>query len=419
MDIFHSREKRRSLALPGRASSPANAKKSPKSSPHIDAAKPAKLAVDMESPPLVFHGSPTQSSGALLSGQLLLTVTDPDVTLETFTMFLHANVTTRKPVSKDCPNCATKSTELFAWKFLTEPHHFESGMHAFPFSYLLPGHLPATSHGDLGAIDYVLNAKATTSLADTITVERPLIVQRALMPGIDKNSIRIFPPTNLTATVGLPSVIHPIGSFPVQLRLTGIIDTTLKDIERRWRVRKMHWRIDEHSKIISAACAKHAHKVGGEGKGVLHEDTRMIGAEDLKSGWKTDFDTSGGQIEMEFTASIKANSHPVCNVDSPTGLSTTHNLVLEIVVAEEQTAAKGGKYAAPTGGARILRMQFKLVVTERAGMGISWDEEMPPMYEDVPNSPPGYTKMDDYEGDLPHDEELESMGMEYGSSSAT
>ena len=412
MDVFASKQKRNSLHLPGRGSPPAGSKGSPKGSPRIGPAKPAKLVVDMESPPIIFHGTSATSSGALLSGQLLLTVADPEITLSTFSMVLNAKVTTRKPVSKDCPECSTKTTELFNWRFLTEPTHYKKGQHNFPFSYLLPGHLPTTSHSDLGLVDYSLSAKAVTNVADTITVERPLIVQRALMPGPDKNSIRIFPPTHLTATLTLPPVIHPIGSFPVQMRITGLVDTSLKDIQRRWRIRKMSWRIDEQSRIISAACHKHAHKVGGEGKGILHDDTRTVGGEDFKSGWKTDFDTPGGQIEMEFTAAIKANSHPVCDVESPTGLSITHNLIMELIVAEEQTATKGGKYATPTGAARVLRMQFKLILTERAGMGISWDEEMPPMYEDVPSSPPHYQNMENFEGDLSHlpqDEELENM----------
>jgi hypothetical protein len=29
------------------------------------------------------------------------------------------------------------------------------------------------------------------------------------------------------------------------------------------------------------------------------------------------------------------------------------------------------------------------------GLGISWDQEMPPVYDDVPPSPPGYAKMED------------------------
>lgn len=43
-------------------------------------------------------------------------------------------------------------------------------------------------------------------------------------------------------------------------------------------------------------------------------------------------------------------------------------------------------------------MQFAVNVSERAGMGISWDEEMPPVYEDVPASPPGYGRSDKHDG---------------------
>jgi hypothetical protein len=163
----------------------------------------------------------------------------------------------------------------------------------------------------------------------------------------------------------------------------------------------MNWKIEEHSKMISPPCSKHANKVGGENKGILHQDTREIGSKEYKEGWKTDFDTEGGLIEHEFPCSIKPSSHPICDVDSPTGLAVTHNLVLELIVAEELCALKNRKSVIPTGTARVLRMQFTLVVTERSGMGISWDEEQPPVYEDVPNSPPGYTRMEEYEGELP------------------
>ena len=406
MDFFN-KEKRHSIGFGGkRSDSPA--KGSPKNSPKLGPTMPAKLAIDMESPPLVFYGNQNQSTGALLSGQLLLTVTDPDISLHTFEMTLVARVTNKRPITKDCPNCQVKNTELFAWKFLSEPTHFKAGIHTFPFSYLLPGHLPATSHGELGHIDYVLNSSAICALSDSISVSRTLTVQRAL-PGNDKMSVRIFPPTNLNVKVVIPSAIHPIGEFPVQMSMTGLVDNGLKGLQRRWRIRRMNWKIEENSRIISPACPKHANKLGGEGKGILHEDTRSIGGDDLKEGWKTDYDTQGGEITMEFPAAIKHNSHPVCDVDSPTGLSVSHNLVLEIIVAEEQTMGKNTKGAMPTGSARVLRMQFKTVVTERAGMGISWDEEMPPMYEDVPSSPPNYAKIEDFVDDLPAEESLEQM----------
>lgn len=35
-------------------------------------------------------------------------------------------------------------------------------------------------------------------------------------------------------------------------------------------------------------------------------------------------------------------------------------------------------------------MKFRLVCTDRSGLGISWDEEAPPVYGDVPAAPPTY-----------------------------
>ena len=160
--------------------------------------------------------------------------------------------------------------------------------------------------------------------------------------------------------------------------------------------------------MISEACKKHAAKIGGEGKGVLHEDTIDLGRDDVKEGWKTDYATEGGAIEIEFKAGIRPGSKPLCDVESPTGYSVHHTLAVEIIVAEEHVL-KNYRQAIPTGSARVLRMHFKLVVTERAGLGISWDEEQPPMYEDVPDSPPRYAKITDYEGEPLPDEPLDGM----------
>ena len=141
------------------------------------------------------------------------------------------------------------------------------------------------------------------------------------------------------------------------------------------------WRIEEHTKVISKPCSKHEHKVA-EGKAVQNEDIKNVGEADLKSGWKTDFDTQGGEITLEFDAalSIRSNHKAVCDVDSPIGLSVRHTLVIELIVAEEFCPDKNKAIITPTGAARILRMTFNLIVTERAGMGISWDEETPPLY---------------------------------------
>lgn len=376
---------------------------SDKKSPKIEPWKAAKMDLVVESPPLVFYNGPQLSTGALFSGQLKVKVAEPKVTFEKFEMLLLAKVTTKKPVSQHCPDCTTQTTEIYKWDFLKAPTSLKHGEHSFPFSYLLPGHLPVTTHGTLAILDYVLAATATTSTGEKVTFDKVIDIKRAIMPSNDKHSIRIFPPTNLTAHVTLPPIIHPIGDFPVEMRLSGITMKN-KDSQTRWRLRKLNWRIEEHQSVVSPACAKHSQKVGGEGKGILHEDMRILANEEVKVGWKTDFDE--GNIDVEFAAAVNTALKPVCDVESPNGLVVTHNLVLEMVVAEEWAPLKKPTQATPTGAARILRTQFKLVLTERGGLGISWDEEQPPVYSDVPASPPNYTveeyNVEDLDGEVEH-----------------
>ncbi|MCJ1482602.1 hypothetical protein MMC06_002768 [Schaereria dolodes] len=409
MDLFHHhkdhlKDKRQSWS----GKSPSGSKTG---SPSLAASKPAKLNISMESPPLVFYGTAAHSTGALLSGLLMLDVSESEVKLSTLEMELQARLNTRKPVSKDCPQCATKTTDLFRWNFITEATTYKQGAHSFPFSYLLPGDLPISTKGCLGSVEYILYAKSTTSLHDTLIFERELKIQRAVMPGIERTATRVFPPTNISANFILTPVIHPIGAFPVQMRMTGVVDKTEgKDLKRRWRIRKMDWHIEEHSKVVSAACPKHAHKVGGEGKGIVNTDSRHIGGEEVKGGWKADYDVEGGEIDLEFSPSVNPNSKPLCDVDSPTGITVKHTFAVEIIVAEEYCPTKLIKQPSPTGTARILRMSVTVVLTERAGLGISWDEEQPPVYDDVPASPPTYAIVEDYHGEPLPEEDLSGLG---------
>jgi hypothetical protein len=91
--------------------------------------------------------------------------------------------------------------------------------------------------------------------------------------------------------------------------------------------------------------------------------------------------------------------------DPTFGLQVSHILIMELVIAEELSAIKTSKTATPTGAARVLRMQFNLVVTERSGLGISWDDEVPPVYSDVPLSPPEYNMV----AQLPTFEEIQQV----------
>lgn len=358
--------------------------------------KPVKhqnaISLAMESPPAIFIGPATSSTGALISGQIRINVvTAPEIVLESFKMSLVTRSTARRPVSKDCPDCSVQSYDLHDWNFLSEPKTLKTGEHSFPFSHLIPGHLPVTTIGDLAKLEYGLRAKAKTRTGEELSLWRPLDISRAITADSmqERNSIRIFPPTNLTVNLTFKPVMYPIGRFNFLMKIDGVTHKD-GDIQHRWRLRKMNWRLEEKEKMVMPACKKHSAKVGGEGKGIAHEDVRHIGHAELREGWKTNFDT--GEIEMEFSCSTSGNPRALCDVEAGNGLSVAHTLVVELVVAEEWAQLKKPNSATPTGTARVLRAQFTIVMTERSGMGISWDEEQPPMYEDVPPSPPLYPK---------------------------
>ncbi|KAF4553844.1 Hypothetical protein D9617_6g095770 [Elsinoe fawcettii] len=363
--------------------------------------KHVKLDLVTESPPALLLDDPQRSTGALYSVKLRMDVRDTPVTLKSLTMKLEATTTHKRPVSDKCQSCTKQTSVVKEWNFTSGSTSFRPGSHDFPASHLIPGHLPATVRGHLTSIEYHFVAKAESEKGESFTFTKPLEVQRAIRPGPEKMSIRIFPPTNLNLNVTLPSVVHPMGDFNVYAKMTGLT-TKNEETQTRWRLRKLDWRIEEHESSVSPACTKHAQKVGGEGKGVLHENTRVIGDKEVKAGWKCDFEA--GEVEGEFVCAIDRNRKPNVDVDSQNGLKISHILVLEMIIAEEWAPNKKPKNATPTGVARVLRTQFNLTVTERAGMGIAWDDEMPPLYEDVPASPPAYLHMEDYDGESLNDD---------------
>ena len=360
------------------------------------------------------YNIPVNSSGALFSAQLHVDVAEPEVTFESVEVRFLSVSTVKKPVNPHCSDCASQTTELKKIELAKETLRLKRGDHPVPVSFLFPGNLPATTRGALVSIEYFIVAQAKTSTGDVIDLcqkgpglekrylplphnRQEIKLMRSVLPGNDKHSIRIFPPTNLTASVTLNPVMHPIGEFEVNLRLSGMT-AKKNDTIQRWRLRKMNWRIEETQKMISPACAKHAEKLGGMGKGIHHEDVRTIGEGEIdqrKNPWKNDLDA--GDVESVFYASCNPSKKPVCDAEAPNGMSVSHALVVEMVVAEEWTPRNKPNQVTPTGAARILRTQFHLLLTERPGMGISWDEETPPVYEDVPESPPHYASMTAFE----------------------
>lgn len=357
---------------------------------HLRNARPsetAKLSIIIESPPLIYHGDPTNSMGALFSGSLRFTIGEHTIPIKIIKLklTLAIHLTTVKPVVKGCSRCATRIEELSNWNFITRPMHLTLGHHEFPFSYLFPGQLPAFCNTPLGGIAYVLSAQAEDIVGTSYSSNMPLHIKRALPPGNEISLLYTFPRTNLTSHVIVPSVVHPMGSFPVRVALIGVMDNK-KPNRNHLYIQNVKWHIKEHVKIVSHPCSKHASK--SQAEGVIHKKTRVIGRNKESNGSKYKLDLGSDEIRLQFEVSIDYTRESVCDVEDSKGLEVKHSLIVELIAAERNT------WITPTSGpAIVLRMCSGLRISERSGLGISWDKEVPPIYKDVPPGPPGYTAM--------------------------
>jgi hypothetical protein len=281
----------------------------------------------------------------------------------------------------------------------------DAGEHSFPFSVLLDGHLPSTMDGPLVSISYEFKAEALPrskgSPLAPIRLDKVLDVRRSLPTSeTPHHSVRVFPPTNIKASAHYPHVIHPIGNYTLALRLDGIAKHNSKvNTVEYWKLKKLIWKLEETTRTIAPACGRHSPKLGQGAeeqqskKGVIRSETRIIGEKTLFSGWKSNYTSAtDSMIELELDYSLAKNAKYACDSKSRDGTEVTHQLMVELVVAQEWAPVNKPSLVTHTGVGRILRMHFGTILTERGGIGISWDNEAPPIYQDVPPSPPAYSQ---------------------------
>lgn len=362
----------------------------------------ASLECMIESPPIVFYGDAENSTGALVSGQLLLYVKTGGLPIESFKATLNIHVTQKRPFTAHCHDCTNQYTEVSKWDFLKAPIAMTEGEHRFPFSVLLGGHLPASMDGPLVSIAYEFKAEATPAAGSgpAIKFEKNFTVKRSLPPpDVPHHSVRVFPPTNIKANVHYPQVFHRSGQNTFTMRLDGIAKMNSPSTMEFWKLKKLTWRLEETIKTVAPACEKHTPKDKDSSdneppakKGLPRTETRTIGEKTVFAGWKSNYNgVEDSCIEMEMDYAISRHMRAAyCDLKSRDGTEVSHQLMVEMVVSQEWAPPGKPTLCTQTGVGRILRMHFSTVLTECGGIGISWDNESPPIYQDVPPSPPSY-----------------------------
>ncbi|KAF2863137.1 hypothetical protein K470DRAFT_262267 [Piedraia hortae CBS 480.64] len=456
---------------------------------------PVKMDMVIESPPVMFLGTPSESTGALMSGRLQLWPKEGAVVMTSIVMFLECTTKTGCPSNTKCKECKTDVRDLYEWNFFYKPHSFEPSEHPceLPFSHLIPGHLPSTTLGSLCSIEYSLHVRARSDNNVESEFRRELEISRALRANGERTYIRVFPPSDLQMHVTLPLAVYQFGEFEMKI----IIKNVKEKKDTRWELRKLHWRVEEHEVMSHIGCEKHrvahesesraevgeaahssseavhrlmeaADSSGETAQTTTHStapstapDTaqgipqssreaversrvaahssslraaltsyteqmsavvasvkhsasglstpakpgqsgtatpkrpksptthhRLVGWGEWKEGWKNNHEDE--QIELETRISLNPSLHALCDVRSDDGFKLWHVLTLEGFVAEERRSKTKPNKSTPTGLARSMTARFDLIVTKRAGMGIAWNDEAPPTYDNVPESPPVY-----------------------------
>ncbi len=205
------------------------------------------------------------------------------------------------------------------------------------------------------SIQYVFTAEAHPRDGGLpLKMRRTIDVRRSLpVPGIPRHSVRVFPPTDITASVHYDPVVHPNATSRFSLRLDGIgkHNPASRTVEY-WKLKRLSWKLEENISTVAPACQKHTPKTtsGGEAgdngngtkKGVTRSDSRVIAQADLLSGWKADYYSTESKVEAEIEYQTGgSSSRPVsCDVRGHDGTEVSHRLVVELVVSQEYVPAR-------------------------------------------------------------------------------
>ncbi|KYK62038.1 hypothetical protein DCS_03183 [Drechmeria coniospora] len=380
-----------------------------------EAASVLTLGCLVETPSIVFYDEPQRSTGALLSGEVSIDVHDAAVTVDRLDATLALHTVQKRPFQGHCAGCQTQVHDLARWCLVDQPCGFRRGRHQFPLSTHLSGTLPAALDTPVFSVAYRLKVDALVSRKDAppirYSLERLLPVNRSLPHRLyPLLATRVFPPTSIRARAECHAVIHPDVANKLSLHLDGLVSEPDKfHMVDLWKLRRLTWKLEETIRTTAPACPRHAPSArwisvdenGAFRKGLVRSETRVVGDKVLLDGWKANYADARGTVDVDLD--FGTNKHVVakppatpsprpyaCDLSSA-GTRITHALQLEMIVSKEFAPEGKLHKTTTTGVGRVLRMALDVVLTERPGVGVSWDLEAPPVYEEVSPSPPVYT----------------------------
>lgn len=360
------------------------------------------LSCQIDTPRTVILNDPENSNNSLIEGRLVLDAHHV-VEVERLHAALRLYIIQKKPFKRGCRDCKNQITELKHRLFITSTTTLQCGKYEYPFSYRVPNDIPPSLDTSIVSISYEFEAEACIrrkgQLSRTpriVTLKRSLNVARSLsVPNSTLYSRCIFQAAGIEIGCHFGSIIDPNSTHNVRLTMDGLLSYAGNgENVQIWRLCKCFWRLEETAKTTALACDRHTNEIEGFEDDKVQKRSKVVvlGEDGIYSGWNSD-DTLG-TLAMEFAFSLKKTKGRAINYTHDTGhrneVEVTHALVVELVLVKEYFPKGRPDQSIRTGVARILRTQYRVVLSDYARVSNLPVDECLPLYQELFPSPPIY-----------------------------
>ncbi|KAH6669760.1 hypothetical protein F5X68DRAFT_142218 [Plectosphaerella plurivora] len=366
-------------------------------------ASAVSLDWELETSPTILLGRGCESLPSFWSGTISTTVKEPAAEIIGFYAVLKAHTIQKKPARNRCAECKYQYFEIQHWSFLSQDTVLQNGTHTFPFSTLVPDHLPASMKSALLSISYEFHAEVHFKSPGTpkhtpqsTTFDRILTIRRHIsIPTFPLQATRSLPVTGIQVESSINSIIRSTGVNKTSLSLSGLLSSSVNGQEDYiWRLWQGSWRLEEKMEAIAIPCDRHRcstpeHKK----KDLLRRKIRNLGQGVIHNTWEEREAEGTAQVDFKFSIrphSINSERNYSYDTKNLDGTEVIHMLVVDLVLVKESFPHGKPHSSIRTGVAKILTLPYRVFLVDDQSTGPSWIVESSPAYQDKGSSPPGY-----------------------------
>ncbi|RSL56067.1 hypothetical protein CEP53_006912 [Fusarium sp. AF-6] len=350
--------------------------------PNQTPSRRTNLKIKLETPTAILHGYFNSGSDAYISGRLLFNAEEA-IQVESLDVTVQLHVRYKRPQKKNCATCAQDLIPITQWSAISTLKPLPKGQHEFDMSFVIPSHLPVSMDTPLATVEYEIYAKALCTEREPVASKKIFKVERILEAESNKQLHTYnFNSTNITTTLCLNSVVRPIGTNSVQIRIDNITSGLAIGLEV-WKLQKVTWKLEESVTVTLPNCPRHP--TAPTSQPIQQSETRVIGKKSLRHGWEEHPNESQPHITFSFDYNLnRVGSDAIYACDESAGPQVAHALLVELHLEKHFVLPESPWMTSPPRAETTLRMTRPVVLTDLV------EPSVPPAYGGSSDSPPSY-----------------------------